>query len=49
LETLQISTAWVWFLVLDGAGGLSSQVVSLSMVAQLLEGHVDAAAANGVR
>jgi hypothetical protein len=35
-------------LVLDGADGSSSLVTSLSTTMELLEGNVDAAAANGV-
>jgi hypothetical protein len=40
---------WVWDLVLDNANGPSSLAASLSTVAGLLEGWVDAAATNEVR
>jgi hypothetical protein len=49
LDALRTSTARFWDLVLDMADGPSSLAVSLSIAAELLEGHVDAAAANGVR
>jgi hypothetical protein len=48
LEALRTSAAWVQDLVLDWADGPSSLVASLSTVAELLGGRVDAAAANGV-
>jgi hypothetical protein len=35
--------------VLDSADGLSSLVASMSTAMELLEGRIDAAAANGVR
>jgi hypothetical protein len=41
--------ARVWDLVLDWADGPSSLIASLSTVVEMLEGWVDAAAANGVR
>jgi hypothetical protein len=39
----------VWDLVLDRADGPSSLAAALSMAAKLLEGHINAAATNGVR
>jgi hypothetical protein len=47
LEALRTSSSWVQELVLDGADGPSSLVVSLSRAAKLLEGHVGTEAANG--
>jgi hypothetical protein len=49
LEALQTSTAQVQDLVLGGADGPSSLAASMSAVAKMLEGRIDAAAANGVR
>jgi hypothetical protein len=49
LEALQSSTTRVWGLVLGDADGSSTQVTSMSMVAELLEGQIDTAVANGVR
>jgi hypothetical protein len=49
LEALWTSVARVWDLVLDNIDGPSSLAVSLSMVAELLEGQIDATTANGVR
>jgi hypothetical protein len=48
LEALWTSVARVWDLVLDNIDGPSSLAVSLSMVAELLEGQIDATTANGV-
>jgi hypothetical protein len=49
LDTLWTSSTWIRDFMLDGADGPSSLVASLSMVVELLEGHIDAAATNGVR
>jgi hypothetical protein len=49
LEALQTSTAQVQDLVLGGADGPSSLAASMSAVVKMLEGRIDAAAANGVR
>jgi hypothetical protein len=49
LEALRNSDAQVWYLVLDWADKPSSLAASLSMVAELLEGHIDIAVANGAR
>jgi hypothetical protein len=49
LEASQALAARIQDLVLGGDDGLSSLAASLSSVVELLEGHVDAAAANGVR
>jgi hypothetical protein len=49
LEALQTSATRVQDLVLDIIDGPSSLVVSLSMVAELLEGQIDATTTNGVR
>jgi hypothetical protein len=49
LEALWTSAARVWDFVLDSIDGPSSLVVSLSMVAELLEGPINAAAINRVR
>jgi hypothetical protein len=48
LEALRTSVAQVWDLVLDSIDGPSSLAASLSMMAELLKGQIDAAAANGV-
>jgi hypothetical protein len=48
LEALQSSTAQVWDMVLKGSDGMSSLARSLSSAADLIEGRVDAAVANGV-
>jgi hypothetical protein len=48
LEALQTSATRVQDLVLDSIDGPSSLVVSLSMVAELLEGRIDATATNRV-
>jgi hypothetical protein len=47
LEALRTSATWLRDLVLDGADGSSSLAASLTTVMKLLEGHIDAAAANG--
>jgi hypothetical protein len=49
MEDLQILTAQVWDMVLHRADEPSSLAASLSMVVELLEGWVNAAAANRVR
>jgi hypothetical protein len=49
LEALWTSATWVQDLVLHNVDGPSSLAASLSTVAELLEGRVDASAANGVR
>jgi hypothetical protein len=49
LKALQNSTTRFWDFVLERADGLSSVAVALSLEAELLEGHIDAAATNGVR
>jgi hypothetical protein len=49
LTALQNSATWFWDLVLERADGLSSMAVALSLEAELLEGHIDTAATNGVR
>jgi hypothetical protein len=49
LETLRTLAARLWDLVLGGANGPSSLVVSMSAVTELLEGRIDVAATNGVR
>jgi hypothetical protein len=43
------SAAQVQDLVLRGSDGMPSLATSLSSVADLIKGHVDAATANGVR
>jgi hypothetical protein len=48
LEALLTSTMHVRDLVLDNTDGLSSLAASMSTVVELLEGRIDAAAANGV-
>jgi hypothetical protein len=48
LDVLQSSTARFRGLVLGDADRSSTQVMSMSMVAKLLEGQIDTAAANGV-
>jgi hypothetical protein len=48
LEALHASVTCVRDLVLDGIDGPSSLATSLSSVAELLEGRIDAAAATGV-
>jgi hypothetical protein len=48
LEVLQTSTARVWDL-LGSVDGSSSLAASMSVVAELLEGWINAAPANGVR
>jgi hypothetical protein len=48
LEDLWTSAAWVWYLALDNADGPSSFLVYMSMAAEMLEGRIDAATANGV-
>jgi hypothetical protein len=48
LEALQYSTVWVQGLVLGDADGSSTQVMSMSVVAELLEGRIDSTASNGV-
>jgi hypothetical protein len=48
LRALWSSATRIWDLVLKGSDITSSLVVSLSTVADLIEGHVDATAANGV-
>jgi hypothetical protein len=47
LEDLWNSAARVRDLVLERVDGSSSLAVSLSLAAELLEGHIDATAANG--
>jgi hypothetical protein len=49
LEVLRSSAARVWDLVLGGVGRPSSLVTSMSVVVDLLEGRIDAVAANWVR
>jgi hypothetical protein len=49
LDALQSSMVWFRGLVLGDADRSSTQVMSMSMVAKLLEGQIDTAAANGVR
>jgi hypothetical protein len=49
LKALQNSATRFWDFVLEQADGLSSVVVALSLEAELLEGHIDTAATNGVR
>jgi hypothetical protein len=49
LEALRNLAARVWDLVLHNVDGPSSLAASLSMVAELLEGRVDVATANGIR
>jgi hypothetical protein len=48
LEDLRTLATQVWDLVLDNADGPSSLAASLSIVAEFLEGQVDATTANGV-
>jgi hypothetical protein len=48
LRALWSSATRIWDLVLKGSDITSSLVVSLSTVADLIEGSVDATAANGV-
>jgi hypothetical protein len=48
LEVLWTSAAWVWDLVLDNVNGSSFLAMSLSTVAELVEGWVDAMAANRI-
>jgi hypothetical protein len=47
-QALWSSAVRVWDLVLEGFGEEPSLVVALSSVAYLIEGHIDAAAANEV-
>jgi hypothetical protein len=49
LEALRTSAAPIQGLVLGDVDGSSSLAASLYMVAELLEGRIDTAAANGVR
>jgi hypothetical protein len=49
LEALRASAMRVQGLVLGGADGPSSLAASVSMAAELFEGQIDAAIANGVR
>jgi hypothetical protein len=48
LEALHSSAAWAQDLVLGDADGSSLLVTSMSLVAEWLEGQIDATAANGV-
>jgi hypothetical protein len=48
LEALRTLTVQIRDLVLDTADGLSCLAASMSTVVELLEGHIDAATANGV-
>jgi hypothetical protein len=48
LEALRSSVTRVWDLVLEGYERMSSLVTSLSSVAELIEGRVNAAATNEV-
>jgi hypothetical protein len=48
LEAWWTSATWVRDLVQDGANERSSLAASLSTVAELLEGRIDTATANGV-
>jgi hypothetical protein len=49
LEALQTLAALIWDLVLGSVGGPSSLAASVCIVAELLEGQIDTAAADGVR
>jgi hypothetical protein len=49
LEALWTSATQVWDLVLEGPYESSSLVASLSLAAELIEEHVNAVAANGIR
>jgi hypothetical protein len=49
MEALRTLATRVRDLVLGGADGSSSSVVSMSVAAELLEGQINAAAANRVR
>jgi hypothetical protein len=49
LRALRSSATWVWELVLKESDEASSLLVSLSSAADLIEGRVDAVAANEVR
>jgi hypothetical protein len=49
LRAMWSSTPQVWDLVLKGSYETSSLVASLFATAYLIEGHVDATTANGVR
>jgi hypothetical protein len=49
LETLRTSAAQVWDLVLGSTDKKSSLAATMSTVAELLEGWMDATAANRVR
>jgi hypothetical protein len=49
LEAFRTSATQVWDLVLEGPYGSSSLVASLSLVAELIEEHVNVVSANGIR